>query len=167
MEISVELSRKDYSSYLRYYFLRKGIKKKMFLVIAIIIVTTNLSIIGKPFEITSFLGDLFSTLISIIFLLVLIGLIVGVIIRFMPMTDVKKIAKRKYTINKDGIAVETETSSIFQKWPGIKTIEQNKDLILLFVDGTGAHIIPKRYFESYDLINSFIAEIKEYKNALK
>jgi hypothetical protein len=166
MEIRVELSRKDYTSYLRYYFLRKGIKKKMLVIMAIIIVSTVLSSIGKPFEITSFLSDLFSTLISVIFLVLMLRLIFGLLIRFMPMTDAKKMGKRKYSINREGIAIETETSSIFQKWTGIVAIEQNKDLILLFVNGVGAHIIPKRYFESQDRLNSFIAEINENKNAL-
>jgi len=166
MEISVELSQKDYSSYLRYYFLRKVIKKIMLVIGVIIIVSTILSSIGKPFEIASFLADLFSTLISMIFLVLILGLVFGVLIRFMPMTDAKKMGKRKYTINREGIAVETETSSIFQKWTGIVGIEQNKDLILLFVTGIGALIIPKRYFESQDQLNSFIAEINENKNAL-
>lgn len=165
MEIRVELSQKDYSSYLRYYFLRKVIKKIMLVIAVIFIVSTVLSSIGKPFEINSFFADIFSTLISVIFLVLILGLVFGVLIRFIPMTDAKKTGRRKYIINRDGIAVETKTSSIFQKWTGIVAIEQNKDLILLFVTGMGAHIIPKRYFESQDQLNSFIAEINEFKNA--
>lgn len=165
IEISVELSKKDYSGYLRYYFLRRRAKKMILVIIAIILVSTISLSIGKPFEITSFLDDLFLASISMLVLILILGSIFGVLIRFMPMTDAKKAGKRKYTINREGITIETETSSIFQKWTGIVTIEQNKDLILLFVNRVGAHIIPKRYFVNQDQLKSFIAEIKEYKNA--
>ncbi len=97
--------------------------------------------------------------------MLILGLGFGLVIRFIPMTDTRKIGVRKYTITREGIAMASKTSSIFQKWTGIVTIEQNKDLILLFVTGMGAHIIPKRCFESQDQLISFMAKINEYKNA--
>jgi hypothetical protein len=51
-------------------------------------------------------------------------------------------------INDSGIKDITQVSESMYKWNGVKSIEQSKDYIFIFVDSIQAYFIPKRSFSS-------------------
>jgi hypothetical protein len=160
MEINVQITRKDYLSFSDYVLLRKTFKRYLKLFIISAIILPIIFSFGKPFLITDFLTDLLAIIISLGFLLLIVSTILFIVTRVQQLKDYKILGNRKYIINKEGIKTETENSNSFQKWANIKSIEQNKHLILIFINKYAAYIIPKRYFESQEQIDSFIKEVK-------
>ena len=119
--------------------------------------------IKTPFVLTSFISNMALVLFNLALLGLVVMLIYGLTFRFSSKSIAKKMGVTKYQISHEGIRIEHETRTIFQKWSGISSIEQNNDLIFLFVSGMVAHIIPKRCFENQDQIKLFVAEVYEYK----
>lgn len=72
-----------------------------------------------------------------------------------------------FEITDEGFSEEGQTCKTFQKWEGIQSIESNQKLILLFVDATMAHVIPKREFTSVEEQTLFIETIKNKVNLAK
>jgi hypothetical protein len=55
MEITIELTRADYANFNKYYFLKKGLKKRIYIVIIVAFVMPLIINIGHPFEIVTYL----------------------------------------------------------------------------------------------------------------
>lgn len=69
--------------------------------------------------------------------------------------------KHRFEITEDGFKESTEYNEMFTKWEGIKSIEETKKQIFIFLDRHMAHIIPKRYFKN----DEEVRELKEFLNS--
>lgn len=70
------------------------------------------------------------------------------------------LAPSTLTLSAQGIETRCEHHRFEIAWPGILAIEQTENLILLFVDGMGAVVVPKRAFGSEDEWDGFVREIE-------
>lgn len=167
MEINIDLTRNDYADFNKYYFLKKRLRKSIYLVIVFVFGLPFFAKSEQPFEIITYL-------ISV----VIYGFIFGIIYfggMFLMMNRTKKmpsdngsiLGKKKFTITDEGLIEESESNKNLQKWKGIKSIETNETSVFIFVDNIAAYIIPKRFFKSVDEQQIFIKIIDDkIKNTL-
>lgn len=166
MEISIDLTRDDYADFNKYCFLKKGLKKRVYIVI---IVAFGLPLVinrGRPF-------DLMTYLTSVIIAGILFGLIYLGGMTF-SMRWTKKLlsdngsilGKKKFMITNEGLIEASESNKNLQKWKSIKSVETNNNSVFIFVDNIAAYIIPKRFFKDETEQQNFIKSIEgKMKNA--
>lgn len=65
-------------------------------------------------------------------------------------------------LTEQGIETAKKMSSSVTRWSAVQAIDETKDHIFIFVDTIVAHVIPKRYFESDQLIQPFRELLHEY-----
>lgn len=63
--------------------------------------------------------------------------------------------KQSYTVNKDGIILETERSKANFQWSDVISAHELESLFLVYVAKAKAMVIPKRYFETDQDISKF------------
>ena len=164
MEINVEITRKDFIGFNKYYYLKKGLKKRLMIYLIVIIVLPLIMSIGRTFDLFDILIDMVMT--AFIFGLIYFGLgylsinLTGKL----PSSNGSIIGKRKYIITNNGFVEESENNTNIQNWNSIKSIEQNREMIFIFVDKIAAYIIPKRYFKSQERVDEFIQKLNSEMN---
>ena len=79
----------------------------------------------------------------------------------MPDKNGEIIGEKTYLILKDGFKQITANGESFIKWNGIKSLEENKNYLFIFVDKIAAYVIPKRYLNDLPEKNEFIKTLKE------
>jgi len=167
MEIEVEITRKDFVSYNAYFFYRKRIRQR---IITILVVSVFLSVIvnyGHPVTFTSFLvGFILAAAIFTLFTFGL-GYLFILATGSIPAKNGSVLGKRKYKITDAGLAEESATNSSIQKWEGIKSVEENRDLIFVFTDKIAGYLIPKRSFRNQEEMEQFVGMIKEKTGQIK
>jgi hypothetical protein len=70
-------------------------------------------------------------------------------------------------LSDEGVVERTSVNESFNKWEGIRSIEQNEGYIFIFLNQTMAHIIPKRSFPSSAVASSFLQEAQNWWEARK
>jgi len=166
MEINIELTRNDYADFNKYWFLKKGLKKRIYLVIIVAIGLPLIINSGRPFEIVTYL-------ITVVFAGLIFGLIYlgGMTIAMkrtkkLPSDNGSILGKKRFLITDEGLIEESESYKNLQKWKGIKGVETNDNSVFIVVDNIAAYIIPKRFFKDTEELRNFINAIEEKtKNA--
>ena len=160
MEINVDVSRKDFSNFNKYYFFHKGIKTRLIIYFIMIIIIPIIMNIGTNFNFIVVLINFLGT--AVIFGVVFFGL--GYLsMNFagkLPSANGAILGKRKFTIADEGLIEESDSNTNIQKWNSIKSIEQNNQLIIVFIDKIAAYVIPKRFFNDNEQMNLFIENMK-------
>ena len=166
MEINIDLTRDDYADFNKYWFLKKGLKKRIYLVI---IVAFGLPLVinsGRPFEIMTYLSTV--VIAGLVFGLIYLGGLTLAMKRTkkLPSDNGSILGKKKFIITDEGLIEESESNKNLQKWKGIKSVESNDNSVFIFVDNIAAYIIPKRFFKDVTEQHSFIKTIDDrIKNA--
>lgn len=70
--------------------------------------------------------------------------------------DGSLLGDRTYYILKDGLKEISENNESLTKWQGIKKVTESEEGIYIFVDKIAAYIVPKRFFDTNEEMNSFI-----------
>jgi hypothetical protein len=164
MEITIDLTREDYADFNKYWFLKKGLKKRIYVVIIFAFGLPFFANSEQPFELITYL---LSVLIyGIMFGLLYLGGLYSMMNRTkkLPSDTGSILGKKKFTITDEGLIEESENNVNIQKWNGIKSIEMNKRSIFIFVDSIAAYMIPKRFFNSVNDQEHFVKLIKEKIN---
>ena len=166
MEINIDLTRDDYADFNKYWFLKKELKKRIYLLIIVAFFLPLVINGGRPF-------DLMTYLITVI----IAGLVFGLIyfggmtlamkrIKKLPSDNGSILGIKKFMITDEGLIEESESNKNLQKWKSIKSVETNKNSVFIFVDKIAAYIIPKRFFKDETEQQNFIKTIEErMKNA--
>jgi len=164
MEIQIDVNRKDYINFNKYYY-KKGLKRRLIIVLIVVIGLPIFMNIGKPFELHELLINMIIT--TIVFSSVFLGIGYISIRRTgrLPSDKGSILGKKTITVTDEGLISESENSKTIQKWSGIRSIEQNDDMIFIFVDKIAAYIIPKRFFNDQIHIDSFLKKLDEKINA--
>ena len=86
---------------------------------------------------------------------------------YTPLKQGGILGKHNYYVTENGLKETTKFTETFTQWEGMQSIEQTKNLLMLFLDKHMAYIIPKRYFKSeaecqafYKLVSDYIAKAK-------
>lgn len=160
MEITVEITSKDFTNFNKYYYLKKGFKPRLIIYLIMIIVLPIIMNLGEPFDLITFVISMLFT--AIIFGLIYFGFgylslnLVGKI----PSSNGAILGKRKFIISDGGFIEESDSNTNTQKWNSIKSIELNDEYVFVFIDKIAAYIIPKRYFIDKVHENSFVENMK-------
>jgi hypothetical protein len=160
MKIEANITRKDYGEFNQYYFLKKGIiarNKWLFLLLFLFILF--LRNIRNNFDILSFVKDIF---IDIVLFLIFYKILLYVVVKIAEKTSINNgavIGKRTFTLTEEELIEESNVNRNYQKWSSILSLDENKNLIFLFIDNNVAYIIPKRDFKDKneeELIKNYI-----------
>jgi len=164
MEITIDLTREDYADFNKYWFLKKGLKKRIYVVIIFAFGLPFFANSEQPFEMMFYL-------LSVLFYGMMFGILYlgGLYLMIyrtkkLPSDNGSILGKKKYTITDEGLIEESENNVNIQKWNGIKSIEMNNTSIFIFVDNIAAYMIPKRFFNSVNDQENFVKLIKEKIN---
>lgn len=161
MVVEAEIKRKDYISFNAYFYYRKRIKQRIITILAVSVLLSVIVNYGRTFAFMDYLvAFILSAAIFTLFTLGL-GYLFILATGSFPSKNGSVLGKRKYSITDEGLLEETSTTSSMQKWEGIKSVEENRDLIFLFTDKIAAYFIPKRSFSSAEEMEQFIKVVKE------
>lgn len=69
----------------------------------------------------------------------------------------------------DDVGISTRTGAFRSQipWAGVVRVEETKHLVLIFVDGMSAVVVPKRDFESEDFRESFVEHVRTSAHAAR
>lgn len=166
MEINIDLTRDDYADFNKYFYLKKGLKKRIYIVI---IVAFGLPLVingGRPFDFMTYIINVI--IVGLVFGFIYIGGMTLAMKRTkeMPSENGSILGKKMFIVTDEGLIEESASNKNLQKWKGIKSIEANDNSVFIFVDNIAAYIIPKRFFRDEVEQNNFIKTINEkIKNA--
>jgi len=161
MEIEIEIVREDYADFNRYFYLKKGFLKRIYIILVTAFVISALIYRKPEFDMGLYLR-----------LVVLSGLIFGLIYiggMYLGLSFTKRLpadkggilGKKRFTITKEALVEDSETHRNIQRWQGIKSIELNDNAIFVFVDNIAAYIIPKRYFKNDRELETFVGLMRQ------
>ncbi len=160
MEINVDLTRDDFADFYNYYYLNRGLKKRIYIAIfiafAIPLVVNN----NMPFELFGYLRAVILT--GLIFGAIYFGAMIILLksTRILPSKNGSILGKKTFTITESGLLEESDSNTNLQKWQGIQSVESNDNSIFIFVDKIAAYVIPKRYFKDPNQQIEFVSIIK-------
>jgi hypothetical protein len=164
MEINIDLTRADFADFNKYYFFKRGLKKRIYLFFIMAFVLPLLMHSDGPFDLMTYVisviivGPLFA-------LIYLGGMTISIFLtKRLPSENGLILGEKKYLITEEGLIEESENNKIIQKWNGIKSIETNKNSVFIFVDNIAAYIIPKRFFQDQAEQHRFIEIIENKLN---
>jgi hypothetical protein len=166
MEINIDLTRDDYADFNKYYFLKKGLKKRIYLVFVVAFILPFIINSGRPFDFLTYLTNVI--IAGLVFGLIYIG---GMTLalkrtRKLPSDNGSILGMKKFIITDEGLIEESESNKNLQKWKSIKSIETNDNSVFIFVDNVAAYVIPKRFFKDEAEQQNFIKTIEDkMKNA--
>lgn len=161
MEINVNITRQDYIDFNVFYHFNKRIKEKLLMILGLSIglpFIMNL-IFQEPFYLHDFLYEVLKLAIIFSILLIIFVYISIFVYSKLPSKTGVFLGPKKYTITEEGFIEDSEINHNILKWNGIKSIDQNKNFIYVFIEFNAAQIIPKRYFKDSQEINEFIQNI--------
>jgi len=145
MKIEVNITRKDYGEFNQFYFLKKGIiARNKWLFIILFLFILFLRNIRNNLNIVSFVKDIF---IDLVLLFIIYKLLIYVVVKIAEKTSIDNgavVGKRTYTLTEEELIEESNVNRNHQKWSSILSLDENKNLIFLFIDNNVAYIIPKR-----------------------
>lgn len=156
IELEIEIERKDYMRYNRYYIFGKGLKKRLVLLIIIALILTFWIMSISTFSLFHFIKVYIISVIlfgSLYFIFSNIGILLSGLI---PLKNGQILGKKIIKLDSEGINEKSNQHSYVQKWEGIQTIEENRKYIYVFVDNAWAYIIPKRFFSSKNDQEDFV-----------
>jgi len=154
-KLQIDISRKDYIYLNMYYVFKKGLRKRIKILLLMVSVLTFISVSFSSFSIYHFLIN-FGYILVIFGVLYFISLFVGVLSSgLLPLKKGHILGKRTIEFNNEGLCEATDSSSTIQKWEGVKSIEMNRDYFFIFVDNMAAYIIPKRCFSNKQELDDF------------
>ncbi len=160
------MTRNDFADFNKYWFLKRGLKKRIYLVIIVAFGLPFVVNLGRPFEIVTYLMTVVLT--GLLFGLIYLGGMMIAVNRTknLPSDNGSVLGKKKFMITDEGLIEESENNRNLQKWKGIKGVETNDNSVFIVVDNIAAYIIPKRFFRDSEEQRNFINAIEEkMKNA--
>jgi hypothetical protein len=161
MEITVDLTRKDYADFNKYYFLKKRLKRSFYIVLVGAFIITVFLNIDSPFDLETYLLTFLMS--ATIYCLVFFGwmLFAMKLTGRLPSENGSILGKKKFKVTDEGLLEESESNTNLQKWKGIKSVETNENSVFIFVDKIAAYVIPKRFFKDEAQQNDFIRIIEQ------
>jgi hypothetical protein len=161
MEIKSQLSRQDYVEFNKYVFLKSKMKRSIIVALIFTIFWIVYLNLDQPFNLIIVLIEL--VVFSLFWTLLIFASYWYTFnrVRKMPDENGEILGEKTYIFSDDGLKQISENSESFTKWNGIKSIEENKKYIFLFVDKIAAYIIPKKVFKDSNEINIFLDFVKE------
>ena len=156
MEIEVEVTRKDFANFNRYWYFKKKLKSRAW---PILIFAFGLPLIlnkNVEFNLAGYLGTVL--VIGVLFGTLFLG-IMWLTLGFtgsVPDKGGSILGLKKFSISEDAFIEDSESNRNEQRWKSIKSIEENKNAVFVFVDNIAAYIIPKRGFKDEEEQNEFL-----------
>ena len=146
MRQTIEITREDFLKFNKHILLKTRFKRSFIIASIFIIFWIIILNINQPLNFKIII-------IEIVIFYLAWGVLIYVFyqlsfqrIKRMPDQNGIIIGKKTYIIQDNGFKEITDSSETITKWNGIKTIEETKDYIYVFVDKIAAYIIPKRSF---------------------
>jgi hypothetical protein len=66
------------------------------------------------------------------------------------------------TLDQNGISEKTTTEDNFVHWSGVERFAEDDEYLYIYISALTAHVIPKRAFESKELLGQFVGEAKAH-----
>ena len=161
MKIEIEITRDDYVSFNFYHFRKRKLLK-----------TIISALIGLL--IVQFAININKSTVSVETILMITFLYVGIfsLLMYMNLVKTKEIPKdsgtflgwKRYDFTDDYIFFQHKDSDGRFQWTVIKSVEEDKKAIYLYVDTIMAIVIPKRYFGDKMEAKTFIQYIQDKAN---
>ncbi len=160
MEITFELTKKDYADFNRYWFLKKNLLLTLFLLVVMSIALPFILSPSTRFSTIDYLK--FSLLAFVILGFIYLAGITFVIAMFKSVSIDKSYSTgtKSYVLNHDGIIENTAENGLMVKWPDVTSFNQSKSLFILSIKGKDSIVIPKRSFSDPEEANKFIQLIQ-------
>jgi len=160
MEVEIETSPADYSSFFRYFFLERNILRK---IIAVLLLSYLFAaFVDDPRQkLWSFMVPK-TLLISIaVFPLYFLLPYFYSLYRFKSAyrTSKSPLGKRVFTTTDQGVNVTSNSETLSWKWEALKIIGENKNYVFFLLFNYKLYLIPKRYFSGNEADN-FLATLK-------
>ena len=168
MDIEVEITKKDFVNFNRYWYFKKKLKSRVWMIVIFSFTMPILINLGKEFNLAGYLGSVlvFGALFSVIFFGA-IWLILG-FSGNVPDKGGSILGKKKFSINENAFIEDSESNRNEQKWKSIKSVEENGNAIFVFIDNIAGYIVPKRGFKNEEEQKEFLRlmelNIKKLKN---
>lgn len=160
MKIKFELDSRDIWNFNKYSIFHISYIRNMYIFLMILIV-------AFPIIHGLMIGDSLLVIIikCITYLLIWCGVLyIGIRWLAKASTDSKAgiMGKHEIEIYPDHLIERTSVNNTSFTWEGIRTIQANKEYILIFVNKSAAHIIPKRAFQSIEEAELFFITAMKY-----
>jgi len=162
MEISVEINQEDYLNFNKFYYIKKKSKQRYIRTAALSLIIAFATMYGDPIDsvifcelaLLAFVTQFLILRFCMPFMIKLVG--------HVPAKDGIMLGKKTFRITAEGIEQESENSRVFQKWKAVRSVEENKRSVFIFVDTIAAYIIPKRFFDNEEQVAEFVKVVKGY-----
>jgi len=80
--------------------------------------------------------------------------------RLRPDPDGASLGDRTFTIAHEGLRERSRHYDLLTRWSGVRSIEENRGYLFVFIDNCHAHIIPKRGFANDNDARLFADELR-------
>ena len=158
MKITFNLTKEDYWNFTKYDLLNNSKVRKYFLILMSIIVVVTI-IKDSPIIFKIGLTAVEVILGYFVFMYILKKQTISFI-----NNNKELLCDHTIEISEEGIKETTEEEEEFDYWKEIKSVEENKDYIFIFIDTDMTHIIPKRAFKDISESKKFYNNSIEYLN---
>ena len=165
MEISVEITQEDYLDFNKFYFFKKKSKQRIIRTAVLAIIIAVVSTYEYPFDLALFIAVvLLAFVVQLLFIAIFMPILVRVM-GYVPAKNGVMLGKKTFRVTMEGLSEESENTTVFQKWKSIKSVDENKRSIFIFVDTIAAYIVPKRYFQNEEHLEEFKRMVYEYASS--
>lgn len=159
MTIEIEIIRQDYADFNKYHFVKTSLTRT--------IITGVLAIIMVELFLNKDHFDLFATIVSVAAFVPIYALLITWRLqrtKNLPKDGGTILGKKTLQFNDDEIVFSDSDSVSNMKWSTIKSIDEGKNGLYLYVDTNMAIVVPKRFFETKLDQQEFVDYIKSKIN---
>lgn len=159
MRVEFELTRDDYAAFAFAKASQRALKRWQWgllgallallvvLMALLTVITGDLSWVDEtPWMRPAFWG--LSTVLALMLVLAVLRIALRVWVRSLPRDDGAVLGWHRVALEEDGLHEETRVGTAFVKWSGVVEVRDAGDYILVFIDRSIAHVVPKRAFAS-------------------
>jgi hypothetical protein len=147
VDIEVEITRKDFVNFNRYWYFKKKLKSRVWLILVFAFGLPLILNSNTDFNLAGYLGTVIVS--GVLFGSIFLGLM-WFILGFTGNTPDKGgsiLGAKKFSITENALIEDSDSNRNEQRWKSIKSIEENGSAIFIFIDNIAAYIIPKRGFK--------------------
>jgi len=159
MQIEFQTTQQDYNRFLRDYFFKWNLVKRLLLLIILSLGIGSFKGAGQPFIVSTFL---LKTFVTAILLFIIFALIPYIIAKVKLRSSLRSNLLTPKTIitNDDGITIKSENENKFWRWESLSKAEIVNDYLFISLFTNKFYLIPVGFFPTNNEAINFLGVIK-------
>jgi len=154
MEVSTEICADDHQAFTRHVWY-SGARGTWVWFVLIAFATMSLSVVLEYKA-----GLRLDTSTMLLTMIVLTGYLALAQRRLRPDPEGPSLGNRTFTISREGFCERSRHFELLTRWSGVRSVEENRNYLFVFIDTCQAHIVPKRAFASDEDARRFADELR-------